>query len=71
VLLHKQKHFLKFDFRIEDSRLQILFSIKALTQLRERFCMRNLAFVGAKARFHHLLFFTLILGPFLPEFLGS
>jgi len=21
--------------------------------------------------FHHLLFFTLILGPFLPEFLGS
>jgi hypothetical protein len=40
-----------------------------LTDVREKDC--KLAFAYTKAKFHHLLFFTLILGPFLPEFLGS
>jgi hypothetical protein len=32
---------------------------------------KALHIVKRVSAFHHLLFFTLILGPFLPEFLGS
>jgi hypothetical protein len=68
VLLYKQKHF-QICFCVYESR----YKCKALlhAQADKSFQCENLAHGYTKAKFHHLLFFTLILGPFLPEFLGS